>query len=342
MQLNVVSVQIQSQNLTVCSGQAVDINALIQNAGSNPQVQWYVNNNLITQTGPVIQLNPLITSTVYSVVTATIPCAVNNPDTSNVLTINILPSFNPSLSIAADDDTICEGTHVTYHVAMVADTGSAPVFQWQVNGMNVGTNSQTYAYIPGNADLVKCLLIVNEPCVSQSPVSSNIISTVIIPTPVVQLSLPIDTLCINWDPITLSGGIPVGGVYSGNGVSNLLFNPLAAGTGVHTIAYTWTDLWGCSGSTTAPISGDLCTGFSTNLPSETLVLYPNPANNIMFIRNTDMNDYSFEIVDLQGRQHAGNLIAQEKEEICLDVSELPQGLYFVRINGIWLKFNIIH
>lgn len=48
--------------------------------------------------------------------------------------------------------------------------------------------------------------------------------------------------------ITLSGATPSGGIYSGSGVSGGIFDPIAAGTGAHTITYTFTDGFGCIGT----------------------------------------------------------------------------------------------
>jgi PKD repeat protein len=58
---------------------------------------------------------------------------------------------------------------------------------------------------------------------------------------------------LNASPYALSGGLPVGGTYSGTGVSGGLFNPTLAGTGPHTITYTYTDTHGCSSSATTSI-----------------------------------------------------------------------------------------
>ena len=46
------------------------------------------------------------------------------------------------------------------------------------------------------------------------------------------------SLCENASPYILTGGQPSGGVYSGNGVNNGIFDPLVSGTGTHTITYT--------------------------------------------------------------------------------------------------------
>ncbi len=45
-------------------------------------------------------------------------------------------------------------------------------------------------------------------------------------------------VCVNEAPFALTGATPAGGDYSGNGVSNGVFNPATAGVGTHTITYT--------------------------------------------------------------------------------------------------------
>ena len=49
-------------------------------------------------------------------------------------------------------------------------------------------------------------------------------------------------LCENDNPLLLTGGQPIGGVYSGSGVLNGYFDPLIAGAGVHSISYTYNSI----------------------------------------------------------------------------------------------------
>ena len=56
---------------------------------------------------------------------------------------------------------------------------------------------------------------------------------------------------------TLTGGMPEGGEYSGPGVLGLIFNPAAAGVGVHTITYTYTDDNGCDASASDEITVEM-------------------------------------------------------------------------------------
>jgi hypothetical protein len=60
-------------------------------------------------------------------------------------------------------------------------------------------------------------------------------------------------VCVGNSPFTLNGGSPAGGVYSGVGVSNGIFNPAVAGVGTHVITYTYTNGF-CTNAATATIT----------------------------------------------------------------------------------------
>ncbi len=60
-------------------------------------------------------------------------------------------------------------------------------------------------------------------------------------------------ICLNDDPLTLSGGQPLGGKYSGTSVVNGVFNPSLAATGTHTITYSYTNTNNCTDTAQAAI-----------------------------------------------------------------------------------------
>jgi len=57
----------------------------------------------------------------------------------------------------------------------------------------------------------------------------------------------------NAQPFKLKGGIPLGGTYSGAGVSGGIFHPAIAGVGTHQITYTYTNAALCAASATIPV-----------------------------------------------------------------------------------------
>jgi PKD repeat protein len=59
----------------------------------------------------------------------------------------------------------------------------------------------------------------------------------VLQTPVSSLDIPLSSICIGSDSILLSGGLPLGGVYSGSGVNNGYFYP-STSLGYSTITYT--------------------------------------------------------------------------------------------------------
>jgi hypothetical protein len=70
------------------------------------------------------------------------------------------------------NDTVCQGTMVTYNVTPMYG-GSAPTFVWKKNGAVVGTGT-SYAYIPGNGDMITCEMVSNFPCRLEDVVSTDV------------------------------------------------------------------------------------------------------------------------------------------------------------------------
>jgi hypothetical protein len=77
--------------------------------------------------------------------------------------------------------------------------------------------------------------------------SNKSVTITVQPLPVVTLA-PFSPLCEYESAVTLTGGLPVGGVFSGTGVVAGDFDPVIAGVGSHIISYTYTDILGCTGS----------------------------------------------------------------------------------------------
>ena len=95
---------------------------------------------------------------------------------STVVTVN--PVVPVSVSIAASPGTsVYSNTPVTF-TATPTNGGTTPTYQWKVNGVNVGTNSPTYNYIPLQGDVVTCTLTSSLTCVTNNPATATLNMTV--------------------------------------------------------------------------------------------------------------------------------------------------------------------
>lgn len=100
----------------------------------------------------------------------------------NGTTVNT-PGPIPAVSITANPSgAICPGTLVTF-TATPTNGGTAPSYQWHLNGSSVGTNSTTYSTTAlQNGDQVNCVMTSNLVCVSPQSATSNTYTTVYLPT----------------------------------------------------------------------------------------------------------------------------------------------------------------
>ena len=145
-------------------------------------------------------------------------------------------------------------------------------------------------------------------------------------SPSVVASAAADTVCVNWENVTLSGS-PEGGVFSGNSVSGNRFYPSVAGVGSHVVVYSYTDpTTGCVGTDSLTIVVEECTGISEN-GRNNLSIYPNPTFDQITI---DIKGYSgvinVNVYDLQGRlleTTTNNIVSLKKH---------AKGIYVLRVS----------
>jgi uncharacterized protein (TIGR02145 family) len=153
-----------------------------------------------------------------------------------------------SVSITASSNPFVPGSSVAF-TATPVNGGGTPDFQWFVNGIPTGTNSNVFTYMPLNADVIKCRLTSSDYYLC-NPAESDIIQMVALSVAPVVVFSPCfqTTTTLNAKPVKLKGGLPLGGVYSGSGVnfSTAEFFPNIAGLGSHNVIYTYTNIAGMS------------------------------------------------------------------------------------------------
>lgn len=141
-------------------------------------------------------------------------------------------------------------------------------------------------------------------------------------------------------PVVISG-TPVGGSFSGQGVVGNTFDPALAGVGgPYTITYSFTDVNGCSNSSTTDVTVTLLTSVTSLNNGTEIVVYPNPANDYTVVNLNISKEETASVIlyDMLGKSI---VISPEKE--------LAQGQYSIEINknnlnlsnGVyWLKIKV--
>ncbi len=184
-----VSVSVISSANPVCEGTSVTFTTTPTNGGSSPVYQWQVNGSNVGTNSPIYTYTPSNNDIVTCILTSNATCATGSPATSNAITMTVNSNLPVSVTITASENPACSGTAVSY-TAFPVNGGTAPAYQWQINGANTGSNSPTYTYVPGNGDLVLCTIISNENCSTGNPAKSNVIKMEV--NPVLPVSLTIN------------------------------------------------------------------------------------------------------------------------------------------------------
>lgn len=301
---------------TFCSGNSVTL--IAQGTGS-----YLWSNGATTKQITVNQ-----TGNYFVVVTA-------NGCSSTSSTTNVVVNQAPTATITASGaTTFCQGGFVTL-TAKGGDT-----YQWNTGATTASINatqSSTYSVI-----------VTANGC---SATSSQLVT--VNPNPSVNLSPPANFININANPVTLYG-TPIGGTYSGLGVSGSSFNPKTAGLGKSTISYSFTNSSGCIATATQntivyDTTGVVCTThinvtdtlfINTNVSGitppkdlNTIKIFPNPTKDHITINYgnfASMNGYSLKIINSLGQVVFTATINQQSSYI--DLSKWSgNGVYLVNI-----------
>ena len=135
----------------------------------------------------------------------------------------------------------------------------------------------------------------------------------------------IGAICSYEDPIALVGS-PTGGTFTGPGVSGSTFDPTAAGAGMHTITYSYTDGNGCIGTVSISAEVQDCAGIS----EETLTgisLHPNPNNGSFIIEGLDEGT-EYQVFDERGRLIISAFVHSNEEYVA--IPNVQAGIYYIR------------
>ncbi len=186
-----------SPNDTICAGTSVTFRDTITNGGSAPAYQWRKNGTIVATTASYT-VTPLNGDTVSCTLISSAACATPDTVRSSVIKMTVNPIVTPAMLIsAAPSGAVCAGTTVNF-TSIAINEGSAPAYQWRVNGVNVGSDTTTYSYTPANGDTVYCKLTSSAGCLTSDSANSNVIHMLVNPVgaPTISIAVtPGDTIC---------------------------------------------------------------------------------------------------------------------------------------------------
>ena len=93
--------------------------------------------------------------------------------------VNVTASLAAAVNISTASTTITEGTNSIF-TATPTNGGTSPLYQWSVNGTNIGTNSSSavFNYVPSNGDVITCVMTSNNSCTIPKTATASITMTV--------------------------------------------------------------------------------------------------------------------------------------------------------------------
>lgn len=171
-------VTITADTTEICVGGTVNFYSNVINGGVNPTYQWYIGANPVPApagTDTAFTTSALAPGDVVTlVVSSSSNCVTVPSDTSNALTIDVLPFQTPDISILPTTG-LCPGQLVTF-TSTQSNGGTNPQYQWLLNDTTVLGNSSNLtinASLLQNDDTLTCVLTSNYLCLLQDTAVSN-------------------------------------------------------------------------------------------------------------------------------------------------------------------------
>ncbi len=202
------------------------------------------------------------------------------------------------------------------------------LYQWYFNGNAVGGSQNTLVATQDGDYYVTVVNTVNFCQANSDTVTLDLAAGV------TASFSGLDTLyCINWAPSPLTG-VPAGGTFSGPGVNGNMFDPAAAGAGVHNITYTYAQ-GSCYATAQLTTTVALCTATDELITGSDFTIMPNP-NNGSFTLGFD-NDKS-EPVLVTIENQVGQIVFEKEyqsrngeNKLVIQLKDVKMGWYLLSV-----------
>ena len=323
--ITVPSVTISVDSNNICFGMVSTFAANTNIIGAT--YQWKVNNQNIGFDTSV--LTYLATNGDIVLCQATIPpggCYTASGDTSNAITMAVGNNLPTNISISGNAE-FCTGNPSTY-TAVSNVPGSN--YQWQVNGVNVGINSQSFTYNPTDQDTLTCIVKVVTGCFMSPTATSNAMVLTGKAAPSPKMIPGTDMFYSNY---------PTGNEWFRNDTliyTGLVINIPKSITFPSCYYLKNTNYLGCWARTADSCLYPITTGISNVLAESEVQIYPNPSSDVFIINSPAENgDYFFELMDMTGRklQTGTWKVRGNKIEEKVSVVNYADGIYFLAIRN---------
>ncbi len=311
--VDLLTVNVDADPGDICAGEDVALSALANYGTGNYTYSWTSVPAGFTST----EQNPMDTPTE----TTTYFCEVNDGEATVNGSVEVIVNPLPEVILAAFDD-LCINAD-----AIMLSGGLPEGGEYSGNGVEagyfnpadagIGSQKITYTYVDPNGceNYTEADIVVN-------------------PLPDVSLTLP-EFVCVQLEEYILEGGSPEGGEYSGDYVVDGIFLPAEAGTGTHSIIYTYFDEFNCENSTEESLIVDACTDIDKFGATGSIKVYPNPNNGNFTVK---VNTGSFDRVDIKIVNTLGNCIYEKREvpnngtySTEVSLTQFAKGTYFIYV-----------
>ena len=313
----------------VCNGSSTTLHANAVGGSGTYTYSWTSSPAGFTSTDS----DPVVSPSENTVYTVSIDDGANIVTSDVSISILDVPA---QADMPAGDTEFCQGgANTIYSTNTVSGADS---YIWVLDPANAGTISGNTT--SGNVDWASnfngtATITVSAANSCGTGASSSGLSVTVNELPTVTLDA-FDNVSVNEPAFALTGGSPEGGTYSGDGVSNGMFNPAEAGEGSHVITYTYSDENSCENSAQQTIIVEESNAVSTINSDEYFDIYPNPSNGLftLKIKYQDFNDVHVSVVNQLGMTVYLNRITKlRNSSYQIDLSTFAKGIYFINISG---------
>jgi hypothetical protein len=153
----------------------------------------------------------------------------------------------------------------------------------------------------------------------------------------VTLNIIPEFVCDTLEAVVLEGGFPIGGEFTGEGISNGTFNPSIVGAGGQVILYTYTDANGCVNDANDALYVDACSTANVTdlLGLNSLSMYPNPSQGAvkLLLSLEQASTLRVLVMDVTGRVIYDYNAPNENTvfEVEMNLYNAPSGMYIVNV-----------